>query len=114
MNSYKDLTPRMGVAYDLFGNGKTALKLNLGKYLRAPPSQLNYINPNPMLRMPSSTSSFGTAGVTRTLDRREREFPARLRSTEPARQRSPHQVAGTFSGQISNLRTFGENPDQHL
>jgi hypothetical protein len=66
VNSYKDLTPRMGAAYDLFGNGKTALKLNVGKYLEGAAIQLNYINPNPMLRMPSSTSVFGTAGVTRT------------------------------------------------
>jgi len=26
---WTDVTPRMGVAYDLFGNGKTAIKLNL-------------------------------------------------------------------------------------
>src|SRR5438093_3453792 len=28
VNAYKDLSPRGGVAYDLFGNGKTALKMN--------------------------------------------------------------------------------------
>jgi hypothetical protein len=33
--SYSDITPRMGVAYDVFGNGKTAVKVNLGKYLAA-------------------------------------------------------------------------------
>ena len=32
---WKDITPRMGAAYDLFGNGKTAIKFNLGKYLTA-------------------------------------------------------------------------------
>ena len=32
---YNDITPRAGVAYDLFGNGKTALKVNAGKYLEA-------------------------------------------------------------------------------
>ena len=32
---YHDITPRMGASYDLFGNGKTALKLNAGKYLEA-------------------------------------------------------------------------------
>ena len=32
---YNDIDPRFGVAYDLFGTGKTALKLNVGRYLEA-------------------------------------------------------------------------------
>jgi hypothetical protein len=35
VDSYKDLTPRGGVAIDLFGDGKTALKFNIGRYLEA-------------------------------------------------------------------------------
>jgi hypothetical protein len=31
-NSFHDITPRLGMAYDLFGTGKTALKVNLAKY----------------------------------------------------------------------------------
>jgi carboxypeptidase family protein len=31
--SLKDLTPRVGLSYDLFGNGKTALKAHWGKYV---------------------------------------------------------------------------------
>jgi hypothetical protein len=31
--SLKDLTPRLGFSYDLFGNGKTALKAHWGKYV---------------------------------------------------------------------------------
>jgi len=31
--SMKDLTPRVGITYDLFGNGKTALKAHWGKYV---------------------------------------------------------------------------------
>jgi hypothetical protein len=31
--AWHDLTPKMGVAYDLFGNGKTAVKASLNKYL---------------------------------------------------------------------------------
>ena len=31
--SLKDLTPRVGVSYDLFGTGKTALKAHWGKYV---------------------------------------------------------------------------------
>ncbi|HZL94068.1 MAG TPA: TonB-dependent receptor, partial [Vicinamibacterales bacterium] len=31
--SMHDLTPRLGASYDLFGTGKTALKVSLGKYM---------------------------------------------------------------------------------
>ena len=31
--NWKDVTPRIGAAYDVFGNGKTAFKVSLNKYL---------------------------------------------------------------------------------
>ena len=31
--NWKDVTPRIGVAYDLFGNGKTAIKAAIGRYV---------------------------------------------------------------------------------
>ena len=34
--NWKDTSPRFGVAYDLFGNGKTAIKATAGRYLEAP------------------------------------------------------------------------------
>ncbi len=33
VNAYNDISPRIGVGYDVFGNGRTALKLRWGKYL---------------------------------------------------------------------------------
>ena len=33
--SWTDVTPRLGAAYDLFGNGRTALKITLNKYMLA-------------------------------------------------------------------------------
>ena len=30
--NFKDLSPRLGASYDLFGNGRTALKISMGRY----------------------------------------------------------------------------------
>jgi len=51
---YKDLTPRGGVVYDLFGNGKTALKANFGKYLQGVFSGEAYTIKNPATTLVSS------------------------------------------------------------
>jgi hypothetical protein len=57
VSAYKDISPRGGVAYDVFGNGKTSLKVNFGKYLE-PASNLNgnYSISNPIARIATQTS----------------------------------------------------------
>jgi hypothetical protein len=42
VDSYNDITPRFSAAYDLFGNGKTAIKGTLGKYLESTVTASNY------------------------------------------------------------------------
>jgi hypothetical protein len=47
VNAYNDITPRVGVAYDVFGTGKTALKLNWGRYLAYAANDSPYTSTNP-------------------------------------------------------------------
>jgi hypothetical protein len=47
---WKDVSPRFGVAYDLFGNGKTALKANLGRYVQGQTLGSGYGPFNPIAR----------------------------------------------------------------
>src|SRR5262245_47574401 len=51
VRGYNDITPRFGVSYDLFGNGKTAVKLNGGKYLEAATGDVIYSSNNPAARI---------------------------------------------------------------
>jgi len=47
ITGYNDFSPRVGAAYDLFGNGKTSVKFNVGRYLHPASNQGRYINANP-------------------------------------------------------------------
>jgi hypothetical protein len=58
VDSYTDLTPRAAVTYDLFGNGRTALKATLGKYLESTVTASNYGLGNPTSRI--ATNVFRT------------------------------------------------------
>jgi hypothetical protein len=51
VDSFNDLTPRFGAAYDVFGNGRTALKFNLGHYLDAATNDSEYTSNSPAARI---------------------------------------------------------------
>jgi len=56
VNAYKDISPRGGIAYDLFGTGKTAVKFNFGKYLEPTSNNNNYTLSNPLGRIATTAS----------------------------------------------------------
>jgi hypothetical protein len=51
VDAFNDITPRFGVAYDVFGNGRTALKFNLGHYLDAATNDSEYTSNSPAARI---------------------------------------------------------------
>ena len=46
VKGYNDIAPRMAFAYDVFGNGKTAVKVNLSKYFQSAANDGVYIGTN--------------------------------------------------------------------
>ena len=107
VDSYKDITPRLGVAYDVFGTGRTAIKMTIGKYLEGAGVSGNYANSNPSLRMPQTTSVFGTAGVTRAWTDTNGNFVPDCDLSNAAAQDN-RASGGDVCGVISNT-DFGKN-----
>jgi len=57
VDSYNDITPRVAAAYDVFGNGKTAVKFNWGRYLAYAANDAPYTSSNPAVTIVSLVSN---------------------------------------------------------
>jgi hypothetical protein len=105
VEGYNDLTPRAGVAYDVFGNGNTALKVNVGKYLEAATNHNTYSLSNPAARVAGSAVLGGQPAVTRTWTDANRNYvpDCDLLATGVSDRRAS---GGDFCGAMSNAN-FG-------
>jgi hypothetical protein len=107
VDSYKDLSPRLGAAFDVSGGGRTTLKLSVGRYLEGAGTTGNYAAANPTLRMPQTTQTFGTAGVTRAWTDANRNFVPDCDLFDPGAQ-DRRASGGDLCGVMSNTN-FGRN-----
>ena len=102
---WSDWTVRMGGSFDLFGNGKTALKTSIGKFLAANALGLT-IQLNPMgaqgeSRAPGAIWTETARPSTRTVSRSSRKSVRRRTSTSacpPARSASIRICRGATTG----------------
>jgi len=78
VEGYHDLWPRGGIAYDLFGTGKTSIKFNFGRYLEAAQNGGLFIALNPTGRLSTTT--------TRTWTDTNRNYVADCNLQNPAAQ----------------------------
>src|SRR5688572_26417371 len=106
VDSYSDITPRAGLAWDVFGNGRTALKANVGKYLEGVGTAGIYASTNPTSRVPGG-GGFAVGSVTRAWTDVDADFTPDCDLLNPAQQ-DLRGAGGDFCGPISNQR-FGQN-----
>ena len=89
----KDITPKIAAAWDVFGDGKTALKVNLGKYV------LGQALSAPQLSVTSNSNVVLTAIAH--LGRQQQQLHPRLRPDQPAGQ------GPTLAGGLQQVDTCG-------
>jgi len=101
VTGYNDVTPRLGVAWDLRGNGKTAVKINAGRYLQNAVADNLYTATNPLSDIPVS--------VTRTWTDANNNFSPDC-DLNNLKEQDLRKGGGDYCGQVSDLNFGSPNP----
>ena len=97
----------MGIAYDVFGTGRTAIKMTIGKYLEGAGVSGHYANSNPQLADAPDDAGLWHRRCHTRMDRHEWKLRARLRSVECGGT-GYRATGGDVCGVMSNTN-FGKN-----
>src|SRR6185503_20059118 len=104
VNAFNDITPRFGVAYDIFGTGKTAIKFNIGHYLAPATNDSRYT-----LNNPAQTTKIVTT-VSRTWADTNGNFVVDCDILNPAPQAGAgRDTCGSITGNSLNFGKSGNN-----
>jgi hypothetical protein len=117
VDAYHDITPRMGVAYDLLGDGKTGFKVNLGKYLTGADTNGDYYNSNPTLRIPGGGGGVFNPSITRSWVDVNGNFGPDCDLLNPAAQNlaaSGGDICGAYSDQNFGTSLLSNTYDPDL
>ena len=100
-----DISPRVAGALDLFGDGKTAIKINLGRYLDPASNNANYTGPDPTARL--------ITAVTRSWTDANSNFIPECDLVNPLGQDN-RETGGDSCGQIFESEFREERVQQYL
>ncbi len=106
VRGYYDVSPRGGVAYDLFGNASTAIKFNVGKYLAGASNDTMYAATNPVLNI-AGIGNLGALTVTRPWTDSNGNYTPECDLLNPVAQ-DHRSAGGDVCGALSN-NNFGRS-----
>jgi hypothetical protein len=100
VDAFNDLSPRVGAAYDVFGNGRTALKFRWGRYLAFASNDVPYTSTNPAATLVATVTNRGWTDSNGN-------FAVDCNLLDPARQDRSAAGGDICAAAIGNAANFG-------
>jgi hypothetical protein len=101
VDAFNDISPRLGLGYDLFGNGKTALKFRWGRYLAFASNDQPYTSTNPAATLVATVTNRGWTDSNGN-------YAVDCDLTNPARQDTSRSGGDICAAAIGNSANFGQ------
>ena len=109
VRGYNDINPRMGAAWDIFGNGKTAVKLNAGRYLSAATTDGIYSANNPALKLVTQLTGANGRGWTDVNGNHQVDCDLLNAAAQSPTTTGSPDICGSLGGNNANFGLL--NPD---